>query len=174
MPELKKIDAKDLPDEIYFETSSREAYHIRINSSSRTLNTRLEKKENLVVRLRLDRLNFEPFKEFSKAYAFKEGDKNLAYLQYGFDKRCERYEIYNIFVEKDFRRKGLGRILMEKVLEDIDKNIYIVARVRSDNVDAVDFFESFGFEIIGHDLYAYSNDGLEKQSIELILGKFKS
>lgn len=36
---------------------------------------------------------------------------------------------------------------------------------------AISFYKSFGFEIIGFDLYSYSNDDPEKKEVRLEMGK---
>ena len=46
-----------------------------------------------------------------------------------------------------------------------------VLETQTCNTVAISFYKSFGFEIIGFDLYSYSNDDPEKKEVRLELGK---
>lgn len=59
----------------------------------------------------------------------------------------------NLFVKKEFRRKGIGRKLMEVMLAEIDKdeelkNLDIEINVYSTQLEAIELYKSLGFEII--------------------------
>jgi ribosomal-protein-alanine N-acetyltransferase len=67
---------------------------------------------------------------------------------------CTRYvldegHILNLAVHKDFRRRGIATKLMNRVLEELKKNdchlLYLEVRVS--NLDAIKFYERFGFKV---------------------------
>ena len=47
----------------------------------------------------------------------------------------------------------------------------IVLETQSCNENAIAFYRKNGFEIIGFDLYAYSNDDPERHEVRLEMGK---
>ena len=58
--------------------------------------------------------------------------------------------IISIAVKKEWRRKGIGRKLIEKLLENFKKegirNIFL--HVREENKEAINFYQALGFKII--------------------------
>ena len=46
-----------------------------------------------------------------------------------------------------------------------------VLETQSYNFKAISFYKKHGFEIIGFDLFAYSNDAIEKHNIRIEMGK---
>lgn len=60
--------------------------------------------------------------------------------------------IYSVYVNKDFRGKGIGKKLVQKALGNIKKNpevIKVDLGVVPDQVSAVKLYEKFGFKAIG-------------------------
>ncbi|HET7099278.1 MAG TPA: GNAT family N-acetyltransferase [Patescibacteria group bacterium] len=65
--------------------------------------------------------------------------------------RLSKYiEIENMGVSPDYRSKGIGHQLIEKVLEDAKKKGFqrICVNSYSDNIKAIDFYEKNGFKKI--------------------------
>lgn len=84
-----------------------------------------------------------------------------------------RFRITNILVMKDYRRQGVGHILM-KTMVDYAKSLkarMVVLETQSCNIKAISFYKKEGFQIIGFDLYCYSNDDLEKNEVRIEMGK---
>ncbi len=85
-----------------------------------------------------------------------------------------RYRITNIciFDETD-RHRGIGSVLMRQILKKAEESgeRMAVLETQTCNTVAISFYKSFGFEIIGFDLYSYSNDDPEKKEVRLELGK---
>ena len=61
-------------------------------------------------------------------------------------------EIRALCVDKDFRKKGIAQMLFDKFLEFMKekKMRKIIARTKSDNNDAIKFFENNGFNQEGY------------------------
>jgi ribosomal-protein-alanine N-acetyltransferase len=60
-------------------------------------------------------------------------------------------QIANIAVEKDFRRRGIGRKILERIIAYArDKScLKITLDVRESNREAIDLYNKFGFKIAG-------------------------
>lgn len=68
--------------------------------------------------------------------------------------RAEKHTaIFGITLAKEFRGKGIGRKLMEKVLEEAKKNLDDIKLIRlvcfADNTNACKLYESIGFKEFG-------------------------
>ncbi len=59
---------------------------------------------------------------------------------------CGEAEIENIAVKKEFRRRGVGKALVDALKEKCEK---IFLLVRADNNGAIGFYQSCGFENVG-------------------------
>lgn len=59
--------------------------------------------------------------------------------------------ILNLAVHPDFRKKGIAKILVKNVLEDLEKTDcrFLYLEVRASNVAAKKLYEGFGFVIVG-------------------------
>jgi ribosomal protein S18 acetylase RimI-like enzyme len=63
----------------------------------------------------------------------------------------DKGEIETLFVKKNFRKYGLGKIMMEKSLEWLQKNDVnnIDIMVAAGNEEALPFYEKYGFKTAG-------------------------
>jgi ribosomal protein S18 acetylase RimI-like enzyme len=81
--------------------------------------------------------------------------------------------VWEILVKEEFRRQGIGTALMNKAI-DIAKEKgtrMLVLETQSCNVDAMGFYLKLGFELIGFDTAAYSNEDLQRREVRLEMGK---
>ena len=83
-----------------------------------------------------------------------------------------RWRISNlcIFQEKH-RRCGVATALMEKMLEEAAPMRMAVLETQTCNERAIAFYRKCGFQVIGFDLYAYSNHDPEAHEVRLEMGK---
>jgi len=67
--------------------------------------------------------------------------------------------ILNLAVHKDFRRRGIATELMQRVLEELKEKgcrlLYLEVRVS--NIDAIKFYERFGFKVASFRRKYYSS-----------------
>ena len=71
------------------------------------------------------------------------------------------------------RGSGVGTALLDAIQEAAVPTgaRMIVLETQSCNENAIAFYRKNGFEIIGFDLYAYSNDDPERHEVRLEMGK---
>ena len=83
-----------------------------------------------------------------------------------------RWRISNlcIFQEKH-RRCGVATALMEKMLEEAVPMRMAVLETQTCNERAIAFYRKCGFQVIGFDLYAYTNHDPEAHEVRLEMGK---
>ena len=73
----------------------------------------------------------------------------------------EEVDIHNIAVHPDFRRHGIGRLLLEQVVATARRQdrVRVTLDVRFSNVPAQNLYRSFGFVIRGVRKGYYSDNG---------------
>ncbi len=107
------------------------------------------------------------------AYGFFEETKLAGIVEVDSESWNNRLRITEIWVSSDFRRKGIGR----KMLEFVDticqqrNHRMIVLETQSSNVAAVAFYLACGYEMIGFDKYCYSDNDPDNHEIRIELGK---
>ena len=108
------------------------------------------------------------------AYGAFEGEKLLGYVEGAPENWNRRFRISNLCVfDGSARRRGIGSALMQTILaEAVQAGARMaVLETQSCNENAIAFYRKNGFEIIGFDLYAYSNTDPERHEVRLEMGK---
>lgn len=92
------------------------------------------------------------------AFGVIKDGKLVAYI--GFDAGLYEYEFQTVLVSPLFRRKGLAKSLIGKMLDMAKENNIesIFLEVRENNQNAIDLYQSLGFKIIST-RYKYYFDG---------------
>jgi ribosomal protein S18 acetylase RimI-like enzyme len=75
-------------------------------------------------------------------------------------------------VKEEYRGKGVGKLLMNKAVEIARQKgaRMLILETQSWNVRAISFYVKYGFELVGLDTHAYSNQGIEKKDVRLEFG----
>ncbi|MFH1361966.1 MAG: ribosomal protein S18-alanine N-acetyltransferase [bacterium] len=84
----------------------------------------------------------------------KEEEKVVGYI--GVEKIAGETHIINMAVHPDYRRKGVGKKLIEAILNDSD---VFFLEVRISNVAAQKLYEKFGFKNVGTRKKYYQDNG---------------
>lgn len=108
------------------------------------------------------------------AYGAFEDGKLLGYVEGTLEEWNNRYRISNICVFDDNKRHGgIGTALMDTILADAEKSgaRMVVLETQTCNENAISFYRKHGFDIIGFDLYAYTNTDPERHEIRVEMGK---
>ncbi len=83
----------------------------------------------------------------------------------------DELHILNVAVHPNARRKGLGKVLMRRVMEvcETERLQYVTLEVRSSNVAAIGLYKGFGFAQIGLRKRYYADNGEDALVMALVL-----
>lgn len=117
---------------------------------------------------------YDDYRENPYAWGYLDGDRLVAALETASENWSNRLRISELFVEKSYRRKGLGHHLMAIAKEQTrrEKRRALILETQSSNVPAITFYLKEGFTLIGFDSCAYSNEDLQRKEVRLELGWF--
>ena len=117
---------------------------------------------------------FGEWLEHPVAYGAFEGDRLVGYVEGAIEGWNNRYRISNICIfDFENRSRGIGSALIKTILCEAEsaKARMAVLETQTCNENAIAFYRRNGFEIIGFDLYSYSNDDPEKCEVRIEMGK---
>lgn len=80
--------------------------------------------------------------------------------------------IWDLLIDDDFRRSGIGSQLMDLAKVEARKvgARMLVLETQSCNVPAINFYLQHGFELIGFDLAHYTNNDIERNEFRMEFG----
>lgn len=116
---------------------------------------------------------FEDWLESPVAYGAFEDGVLLGYVEGSPEQWNNRYRISNICIfESCWRHRGIGGRLMDKILSEAKESgvRMVVLETQSCNENAIAFYRKCGFEIIGFDLYSYTNEDPQRHEVRLEMG----
>lgn len=108
------------------------------------------------------------------AFGAFENGQLLGYVEGTLEKWNNRYRISNICVFDDTKRNcGIGSLLMAAILSEAEKSgaRMAVLETQSCNGNAIAFYRKHGFEMIGFDLYAYTNTDPQRHEVRIEMGR---
>jgi ribosomal protein S18 acetylase RimI-like enzyme len=110
--------------------------------------------------------------EEPRAFAATYNGKQIAWIELGYQKWNNRMRIWELLVKKEYRGKGIGTQLMQHAIKLAEEKgaRMLVLETQSCNVKAIQFYLKHGYELIGFDTTAYSNQDIEKNEVRLELG----
>ena len=117
---------------------------------------------------------FDGWLEDPVAFGAFEGEELLGYVEGSPESWNNRFRISNICVFDDSRRsKGVGTRLMAAITRAAAAFglRMMVLETQSCNENAIAFYRKNGFDIIGFDLYAYSNTDPQRHEVRIEMGK---
>jgi ribosomal protein S18 acetylase RimI-like enzyme len=115
---------------------------------------------------------FEDHVEEPRVFMAVVGNKQVGWIELGYDKWNNRMRVWEFLVEEEFRKRGIGTSLMNhavKIAKERGARM-LVLETQTNNDTSIDFYLNFGFELIGLDVAAYSNEDIEKKEIRIELG----
>lgn len=85
-----------------------------------------------------------------------------------------RLRITELWVADAYQKQGLGRSLINVAKEQarLERRRAVILETQSCNVNAIEFYQHVGFDLIGLDTCCYSNDDLRKKEVRLEFGWF--
>ena len=117
---------------------------------------------------------FSEWLEEPIAYGAFEDERLLGFVEGTIEKWNNRFRISNICVfESGKRHAGIGTKLMETILQAAKQSgaRMVILETQTCNENAIAFYKKNGFEIIGFDLYSYSNNDPEKHEVRIEMGR---
>lgn len=108
------------------------------------------------------------------AFGAFENEVLLGYVEGALEKWNNRYRISNICVFDEARRhSGIGTALMNTILAQAKKSgaRMVVLETQTCNENAIAFYRENGFEVIGFDLFAYTNSDPARHEVRIEMGK---
>ena len=121
-----------------------------------------------------DDVFFGEWLEAPVAFGAFEGARLIGFAEGSPEGWNNRFRISNICVfDASARGKGVGTRLMEIMQKAAEKTgaRMMILETQSCNENAIAFYKRNGFEIVGFDLYAYSNADPERHEVRIEMGK---
>lgn len=121
-----------------------------------------------------DDVFFAEWLENPVAFGAFENERLIGFVEGATETWNNRFRISNVCVFDDSKRGGgIGTALIEKI-ENIAKSLnvrMIVLETQTCNENAIAFYKKNGFDVIGFDLYSYSNADPDRHEIRIEMGK---
>jgi ribosomal protein S18 acetylase RimI-like enzyme len=115
---------------------------------------------------------FQDFVDEPRVFAAELEGKQVGWIELGFHLWNNRMRIWELLVKEGFRRKGVGTLLVDHAvkLSKERRARMLIVETQSCNIPAVNFYLKHGFELIGFDVAAYSNEDIERKEVRLEFG----
>lgn len=107
-----------------------------------------------------------------RAFAAVLEGRQVGWIELGHERWNNRMRVWEFLVEERFRRMGVGKLLMNHAIRIARKRRarMLVLETQSCNVPAIAFYLGRGFNLIGIDSAAYSNQDTDRKEVRLELG----
>ena len=82
------------------------------------------------------------------------------------------FRISNILVQPEYRRRGVGQMLMDSMLDFVRRNTRVrgvILETQTCNAPAIRFYRKNGFRLSRIDIREYSNEDVEKREVRIDL-----
>lgn len=115
---------------------------------------------------------FREYVEEPRVFAAEIDGKRVGWLELGYHKWNNRMRVWQFLVNREYRGKGIGTLLMQKAVQISKRKEarMLILETQTCNVPAINFYREFGFELIGFDATHYSNQDIERKEVRLELG----
>jgi ribosomal protein S18 acetylase RimI-like enzyme len=117
---------------------------------------------------------FEPYKTNAEYYVLEDDNgKEIGVLVFEHLNHSKRTRIWDIMVHTQYLRQGYGTYLLQFVEENARKKGQrsLVLECQNTNTKAVDFYIRNGFELVGFDLEAYTEEQGNGIEVRFEMGK---
>lgn len=120
-----------------------------------------------------DRL-YEEHRENAYAWGVLVNEQLVAAMETDQELWSNRLRITELWVSEKYQKQGIGHALIEMAKEQArrERRRAIILETQSCNVNAVDFYQHEGFNLIGMDTCCYKNNDLQRKEVRLEFGWF--
>ena len=118
---------------------------------------------------------YQDYWEKAEAFGVAGDDgKLLACIEVCPEEWSNRLMVTELWISEELRGKGIGKRLMDKAKEvaAAQKRRAIILETQSCNTNAIGFYLSQGFELIGFDTCCYTNNDIGRHEVRINLGYF--
>ena len=117
---------------------------------------------------------YEDWWEKAEAFGIVEDGKLLVAIEVNSEEWSNRLLITELFVDKRIRGQGYGKQLINLAKKMTVEQGYrvLMLETQSSNVNAIDFYLSQGFTLIGFDSCCYSNTDMQRKEVRFNMGWF--
>jgi GNAT superfamily N-acetyltransferase len=107
-----------------------------------------------------------------RAFAALLNEEKVGWIELGYDAWNNKMRVWEFLVEEEFRRKGIGTVLMKRAVDVARQKRarMVVLETQSCDVPAINFYLKQGFDLVGFDLAAYSNEDIERKEVRFEFG----
>jgi ribosomal protein S18 acetylase RimI-like enzyme len=154
-----------------YETSG--YYDVSVSTGRKTWKTELVLKTfEKPVEKRYEAKFFENYVEEPRLFAASFEERQVGWIELGYDSWNNRIRVWEFFIKQEFRRKGIGTLLMDHAMKIAKEKgaRMLVLETQTCNAPAISFYQKYGFALIGFDIAAYSNDDISRKEVRLELG----
>lgn len=170
---LVQLDKEDYEGkELHFEYTTDRYYEVsyREDSSGWQI-TFTERRFDSPVSYSFSESMYQPYMINPLAYAVELGERPVGWLMLRRDYGSGRARIDELLVERPYRGRGIGTLLVKTALAAArrDRMRQVIVETQNHNFPAVQFYRAQGFVFTGCDLTCYSNQDLARQQVRLEL-----
>jgi ribosomal protein S18 acetylase RimI-like enzyme len=170
---IVELSSKECPIQLDYEYVSHSYYDVRLWREKDSWKAELVKKNfSEPVKKTFKSRFYESFVEAPRVFAAKIGEQQVGWIELGYHKWNNTMRVWEFLVKEEYREKGIGALLMKqavKIAKEKDARL-LVLETQSCNMSAIDFYLNYGFELIGFDTAAYSNNDVDKKEVRLEMG----
>ena len=115
---------------------------------------------------------FEDHVQEPRVFAARVGDREVGWIELGYEKWNNRMRVWELLVAEEFRKQGIGTQLMNHAVSFARQKgaRMLVLETQTNNATAIDFYLRFGFDLVGLDTAAYSDDDVGKREVRVEMG----
>lgn len=117
---------------------------------------------------------YEDHWENALAWGVLVNDELIAAIETDQELWSNRLRITELWVSPKYQKQGIGHALMEVAKQQAisERRRAIILETQSCNVNAIDFYQHEGFNLIGMDTCCYKNNDLQRKEVRLEFGWF--
>ncbi|MEA4875860.1 MAG: GNAT family N-acetyltransferase [Anaerorhabdus sp.] len=167
---IRRIQQESLTQtKFHFIYHTKSYYDVEIKGTSFNLVLKHYEKE---ITKEYDDILFGEWLEVPELLGIYVNDSWAGFIEGSIEMWNNRYRITNLLVFDEFKGQNLGtRLIREMITLAKSKGVrMIVLEVLSSNANAIQLYQKNGFEIIGFDLYAYSNSDIKNNEFRIDMG----
>lgn len=116
---------------------------------------------------------YESHIENGEAFGIFDHKKLIAIIEGSHETWNNRYRIWNLLVDKKYRREGFGQYLFKHMIDVAVKKgaRALILEVQSCNDPAIQFYLSQGLHFVGLNTMEYTNDDIQNKEVRLEMGR---